>query len=114
MNNLTILYIFIAALTTLDFFIFDIRAKRPSIVSIYIIGKIILFSIILMVINALNIEFIFKIVITVFTAWLDINFLINAVINLMYKKEQKVKNVGLEVIYILISITVIILLIKFF
>lgn len=114
MDNITILYIFIATLTILDLIIYDIMVKRASIVSIYITLKIIFFSIVLMVINYLKLDFVYKIVTTIFTAWIDINFLINALINLLYKKERRVKNITLEIIYILVSIFVIVLLIKFF
>ncbi|MBR1883624.1 MAG: hypothetical protein IJ809_01535 [Clostridia bacterium] len=114
MNNFVMIYIFIALLTILDFIVFDIKNKRVSIVSIYIIGKILLFSVIIVIINALQLEYLLKIVTIIFTVWLDINFLLNAIINLIYKKEQKVNNVFLEIIYILISIAVIILLIKIY
>ena len=81
--NLLILYIIVASVVSLEMLITDIIVKKPSIVSIYIIGKIIVFSIILAIVNALNLEFVFKILLTVFTAWLTLNFLINAVINLI-------------------------------
>ena len=110
--NLLILYIIVASVVSLEMIITDIIVKKPSIVSIYIIGKIIVFSIILAIVNALNLEFVFKILLTVFTAWLTLNFLINAVINLMYKLEKKVKNVSLQVIYILLSIASVLCLIK--
>ena len=102
------LYIIISIIMTLDLLVYDIICKRPSIVSIYIIAKIMLFSIILYIIHLFNIDFAFKVVTTIFTAWIDINFLINAIINLMYKRERNVKNITLEIIYIIISIAVIV------